>query len=613
KYTFLVGAGCSVDAPSCLPAGKPMMKAIIEHSCVESEVEKIIAMENLRFEQLVEIVRDELDPNLKIIDYYGLCDKSNSIHSFLAEMISLGHFVITTNFDYLIEYALLELGIIKEHIIPVITKEDFDNFSDPDQLVRLGRFPVYKIHGSPHNIITDKDTKDSLVATIQAFGSGKEGESVFQLEPHKRLLFENITEGRSLVVMGYSGSDDFDIVPTLKLSKGLKQILWIDHTSDNENNSVQQIDSDSKIHPKDKVGKILREIYQTGFIDQLFRIRMNTASLGTLFSIQKMKMSAIPFQMDIKLYLSQEIDIPDEFLECNIPLKIYYEVEQLEDVGRCSQTIIDRARSSKNLKWEAEGLNNKAVHLQMKGESEEALRILREALRINEQLDWLFGMSECLNNIGWVYYEMKRMDDSLVYYKKALAIDRQRGDKKKIGTALNNIGMILYQIENLEEALPYIEESLIIAENLGNVSSKATYLNNIGLILHGKGKINEALSYYKEAIAIVEQLRNLRRKVIYLTNMGKLLRVKGELDEALSCYTEALDITEQQGYLREKASTLHKIGLIFYDQTKYEQALHYFEKSAQIKKDLGSSSKNIEATMKWVMMIKSKLSNSKSS
>jgi hypothetical protein len=35
KLTFLVGAGCSVDPPSNLPAGKTMIEAIIKYSCAD--------------------------------------------------------------------------------------------------------------------------------------------------------------------------------------------------------------------------------------------------------------------------------------------------------------------------------------------------------------------------------------------------------------------------------------------------------------------------------------------------------------------------------------------------------------------------------------------------
>ena len=51
KLTFLVGAGCSVDPPSCLPAGRAMMEYIIRFTCPQSEIPKLLSLDQLRFEQ----------------------------------------------------------------------------------------------------------------------------------------------------------------------------------------------------------------------------------------------------------------------------------------------------------------------------------------------------------------------------------------------------------------------------------------------------------------------------------------------------------------------------------------------------------------------------------
>ncbi|GAH00133.1 unnamed protein product, partial [marine sediment metagenome] len=152
KLTFLVGAGCSVDEPSCLPAGRTMIEAIVKYACAKTEIEKILKLEGLRFEQLVEIVRDRLDKELKIIDYYGQCDKPNLQHFFLAEMIKKGNFVMTTNFDFLIEAALLQLDVPENKIVPIITKDDFQKYSDPNELLKMKKKTVYKIHGSTKNV-----------------------------------------------------------------------------------------------------------------------------------------------------------------------------------------------------------------------------------------------------------------------------------------------------------------------------------------------------------------------------------------------------------------------------------------------------------------------------
>ena len=68
-----LGAGCSIDSPSCLPAGRSMMEAIVKYTCPETEISKILEMKELRFESLVEIIRDRLDEELKLIEYYAQC------------------------------------------------------------------------------------------------------------------------------------------------------------------------------------------------------------------------------------------------------------------------------------------------------------------------------------------------------------------------------------------------------------------------------------------------------------------------------------------------------------------------------------------------------------
>ncbi len=85
NLTFLVGAGCSIDPPSCLPAGRSMMEAMLKFACAESELETILNIKELRFEALVEILRDFVDPKFRIIDFYGLFDKPDLQHFFLAE------------------------------------------------------------------------------------------------------------------------------------------------------------------------------------------------------------------------------------------------------------------------------------------------------------------------------------------------------------------------------------------------------------------------------------------------------------------------------------------------------------------------------------------------
>ncbi|MHA1492295.1 MAG: tetratricopeptide repeat protein [Promethearchaeota archaeon] len=431
NLTFLVGAGCSVDAPSCLSAGRTMIEAMIKYSCSKSEIKKILELENLRFEQVLEIIRYRLDPTLKIIDYYGECDKPNLQHFFLAGMIKKGHFVMTTNFDFLIEHALAQSGVPKDEIFPVITRQDFERYSNPNELKNERKKTVYKIHGSTKNVISGLDTRDSLVATIQAFGSGKEGENVFQVESFKRPLFNNISDNRTLVVLGYSGSDDFDIVPTLMVLKNLKNIIWIEYVLDDGGiEKIYEINDSTfeKSDKSDKIQEILTKIYKMHNSEHIYRVEANTTRLlGELMEV-KPDLDTNNFSISPMTWLMNNVTPPDEIDNYLIPYKIYDDFGMIDDALKCSKMVLKNAKKKKDRRWESVALNNIGLLLKGKGDLDGALKHYQEALEITEQLGDLSVKSTILSNIGSILDDRGDLDGALKHYQEALEIDEQLGD-----------------------------------------------------------------------------------------------------------------------------------------------------------------------------------------
>jgi len=276
-------------------------------------------------------------------------------------MIKNGHFVMTTNFDFLIEYALQQSGVPNEVILPVITKNDYQNYSNPDDLLSNGKKSLYKIHGSTKNIVSLENTRDSLVATIQAFGSNKEGENIFQVEPFKRPLFENISSGRSLVVMGYSGSDDFDIVPTLMVLKNLKNIVWINYIQDDGGiEKIYEINNSTleETENSDKINQILSNIYRMHNADHVYRVNVNTTRLIEELIDIKPNLSSNNFSISPMSWLKNTINPPDEFIEYYIPYQIYNDFNIIDDAMNCSKIILEIAEQKSDKEWKSIALNN---------------------------------------------------------------------------------------------------------------------------------------------------------------------------------------------------------------------------------------------------------------
>ena len=136
ELCFLAGSGISCDAPTCFPNGGRFTKMLLEQ-VLPSEVQKDVSalmnseregMQNpgdfLRFEGLLMHVQESFDPALQVLYGFGAPVAPNPIHKFLARMIINGNPVFTTNFDSLIEYALLDAGISREKVFPVIHDVD---------------------------------------------------------------------------------------------------------------------------------------------------------------------------------------------------------------------------------------------------------------------------------------------------------------------------------------------------------------------------------------------------------------------------------------------------------------------------------------------------------
>ncbi|MFX0072961.1 MAG: tetratricopeptide repeat protein, partial [Candidatus Hermodarchaeota archaeon] len=593
RLTFLIGAGCSVDAPSCLPAGRAMIETIIKYTCEKSEIEKILNISELRFEQLVEIVRDRLDPELKIIDYYGQCDKPNLQHFFLAEMLKRGHFVMTTNFDYLIEYAIIELGVPQDEIISVITKNEFEIYKNPTKLFNERKKAIYKIHGSPKNIITGEDTRDSLVATIQAFGSGKEGESVFQVEPFKRPLFENISNNRTIVVMGYSGSDDFDVVPTLRVLKNIKNIIWINYISDDGGREkIYEINEDDlkEKGESDKIAQILTDLFRMHNAEHIYRIETNTSRLCDGLLENKPSISKENFSISPSSWLKNNIETADEFRNYEIPDEIYNSFNMYEDSLRCSKILLTLAEEKNELSWKSHVLNNIGLIYNEQGDYPEALKNYEEALTIAEQLEDLSSKATYLNNIGRIYDVQGNYPEAMKRYEEALKIAEQIEKLSGKATYLNSIGLIYDAQGNYPEAMKRYEEALKIAEQLGDLSSKSSYLNNIGLVYGAQGNYPEAIKRLEEALKIAEQLGNLTSEATYLNNIGHVFKARGNYPEALIRCEKALTIADQLGEPSSKATYLNNIGLIYYEQGDYPEAMKRYEEALKIAEKLGNLS-----------------------
>ncbi len=236
RLAFLVGAGVSFDAPSKVPGAKLLLASVLQHVatdnttrehllsfCSAERRDRVCGGDFLRLERVLQIVRDTVDPGLQLLDCLEEVVEPNANHILLAHALEQGHYVFTTNLDSLIERAGHHLGF---ETPARITEGEFSI-----DLATERALPLLKLHGSIRRFDGHSwsDSKASVMATLDAIGRGWAPEAGGS---DRWQILKEVLQDHELVVIGYSGYDDFDVGPMLSRIRSTKRIHWINHIAE---------------------------------------------------------------------------------------------------------------------------------------------------------------------------------------------------------------------------------------------------------------------------------------------------------------------------------------------------------------------------------------------
>jgi len=126
--------------------------------------------------------------------------------------------------------------------------------------------------------------------------------------------------------------------------------------------------------------------------------------------------------------------------------------------------ILDKSNENK---WKSIALGNMGLIYRAKGEADEALKYLKQALEIHCEIGFRQGEANALGNIGLIYSAKGEADEALKYHKQALEIDREIGFRQGEASDLGNIGLIYSAKGEADEALKYLKQALEIFESIG--------------------------------------------------------------------------------------------------------------------------------------------------
>jgi len=547
RVVFLAGAGISVA--SGLPSGWAFNAGIARILTVDAaDADSILSLvtsgydpagRSVRFEQLMYVLRERLDPNLDILRCFDSPVPPTMLHRFLAAMCTGGATVFTTNFDSLIEKA------IGDDVLQVYVEDEADEAGAAScrsferwLASTPARAAVLKLHGTVRDLRIDGDGEDVsgirfAGATLDRIGAAGIHS---RLEPNKEAALRRALAGRVLCVIGYSGADDFDITPTLREALvSAAGFVWLRH--DDVELEIHRAADEPQFLPealrsatlpaesvivRGRTGDAVRELFNYTCAD----------APGTRVDLDAFLTTLAPYRSltPAKKHLVAA-RLAEEATRNDLALRLYAEAARRS-----------RRRDSRTYGYAL----FRQGHLQrVRGDHAAASTLLRRALAVLRRAGDDQHAATVLNAIGNTYLVRGMLKNAAAWYAKALtAADATRNDRLA-ATVINNLGLAERKRGNYAEAIKRYEQALAIDQGLRDRAGMLRDLGNKATALLLLGRHDEAGAAMDEGLRIERLIGREELVAVTLANRGILHRRLGQLDEADRCADEAMAIEQR--------------------------------------------------------------------
>lgn len=499
----LCGAGVSYDSPTNIPTVNSFIQSLLDELLVTTSF-SLEDMENFnkdnhkpRFELLIDELARTLDTKLAVSKIFST-PSHNKNHLFLAKMLKDGSTIVTTNFDTCIENA----SKVKTRKL-VFKGADISNRDS----LNIKNYNLIK----PHGCISDF-TLTGFIITISSLNALNHG---FINYPKWRNALTTLFSSKTLIVLGYSGSDNFDITPILEQAQP-KRVYWL--TYDEALTSLRMVDS-GLVQVDERIKKLENICFIAGSIEHLISMSGVDISTGTDLKHSHKNRISIYFESTYKsavdrygllftiLHFHGREDMVVEIIEREKIRKtkiiaLQY-IRALHAVGRFDSVIIN---SKKYLRRNYDGYT---------------------AFQLS------FLLSSALYKRGEVEYAREVAEDMLNIAQETSGVTELIQSQIHISSLLVNEG-------KYKDAIAGYNEVKILLDKSPDIVNEATYLWGFATALEGDGDYLLALDNYRDALQIFSSL-GATSAISYLHyNIGNIFFIQKQVSNSLIEYRKAL-------------------------------------------------------------------------
>jgi tetratricopeptide (TPR) repeat protein len=578
KTSLFCGAGISFN--SGLPIVTQIKNEIIKKLGLKEEDKDILINSNLPFEAFMSIVATHC-PEFDLLLNIFSNGEPNTNHYIIAKLAKKGliKIICTTNFDVLIEKAFEQEGLMRNENFKVYFNDDEFRLIDWDDndIVKL-----IKIHGS-------MEDPTSLAISLNQVSST-------YLSDKRKEVVENIfaaSNEESVLVLGYSCSDLFDITPQIQsIRVGYKKIFFIEHNSADDEKSENITVSNAK-NPFKNFFESFRMISNTDNIIKHIWVSCLNEEYPSLTE------ETSDWQKQIDVWASRTIETTHEY-KYDLIASLMYEISEFKKAKITYQKSLEIIRNRNDKMKELTCLQRLgSIHISL-GEYEDAKRWFKLTIKIAQDTKDKNAESRGVAGLGSVSKSLGDFHEAKTYYEQSLEMFEDPLDRSK---HLHDLGIVCRQLGLYEKAIEYFERSISINQLVGDKKGEGRSLGDLGNLFielyrtQNQSKyLSEAKNHFEASLQIAKAVGDRHGEGVRLANLSSLLHEEGKIEDAHNTLNEAIEIARQIGDRSGEGSRTGNLGYLFFREEHYEDALQYFSNALKIAQEL--SDRDREA--RWI-------------
>jgi len=195
-----------------------------------------------------------------------------------------------------------------------------------------------------------------------------------------------------------------------------------------------------------------------------------------------------------------------------------------------------------------------------------------------------------LGNLGFLYKNSGRYDQSVEYFKQAISIARDSNDFLGMVKNLNGLGSCYVNMQkyddaraHLYEARELLEEEMLISEDEATLTTyrsvKANLLTNLGLLCKYTNEPDKARDFFRQGIDLARSMGDPQALYRNYGNLANAYQDLNDYNRAREFGMKAYELAVELEDIRGQCAALTNLGSVDNVDNKVDSAKNYLEKA----------------------------------